>query len=44
MKVEHTAFTVIGILPRKGSGSGGGDQDDMIVVPIRTAMRRVLEV
>jgi macrolide transport system ATP-binding/permease protein len=41
VKIEHTAFRVIGILPSKGS-SGYGDQDDMIVVPIRTAMRRVL--
>ncbi|MDE2491929.1 MAG: ABC transporter permease, partial [Elusimicrobia bacterium] len=41
VEVEHNAFQVIGVLPAKGS-SGFGDQDDMIVVPIRTAMRRVI--
>jgi macrolide transport system ATP-binding/permease protein len=41
VKVNHTAFKVIGILPLKGS-SGYGDQDDLIVVPINTAMRKVL--
>jgi macrolide transport system ATP-binding/permease protein len=41
VEVNHIAFKVIGILPVKGAG-GGGDQDDMIVVPINTAMKRVL--
>jgi macrolide transport system ATP-binding/permease protein len=41
VEINHTAFKVIGILPLKGS-SGYGDQDDMIVVPIRTAMKKVL--
>ena len=41
VEINRIAFRVIGILPVKGS-SGFGDQDDMIVVPIRTAMRRVL--
>ncbi len=41
VKIEHVSFRVIGVLPIKGS-SGYGDQDDMIVVPINTAMRRVL--
>ncbi len=42
VEINHTAFTVIGILPLRGAGGGGGDQDDMIVVPINTAMKRVL--
>ncbi len=41
VELNHIAFKVIGILPFKGS-NGNSDQDDMIVVPIRTAMRRVL--
>ncbi len=41
VKINHMNFKVIGILPAKGA-SGFNDQDDMIVVPIRTAMRRVL--
>ena len=41
VKVNHIGFRVIGLLPSRG-GSGFGDQDDQIVVPIRTAMRRVI--
>ena len=41
VEINHTAFKVIGILPLKGS-SGYGDQDDLIVVPINTAMKKVL--
>jgi macrolide transport system ATP-binding/permease protein len=41
VEINHMAFRVVGILPYKGS-NGNSDQDDMIVVPIRTAMRRVL--
>jgi macrolide transport system ATP-binding/permease protein len=41
VEVDRIAFRVIGILPIKGVG-GNSDQDDMIVVPINTAMKRVL--
>ena len=41
VKINHINFRVIGILPSKGA-SGFNDQDDMIVVPINTAMKRVL--
>ncbi len=41
VEINHTAFKVIGILPMKGS-NGYSDQDDMIVVPISTAMKKVL--
>ena len=41
VKINHMNFKVIGILPTKGA-SGFSDQDDMIVVPIRTSMKRVL--
>jgi len=41
VEINHIAFRVIGILPIKGA-AGYGDQDDMIVVPINTAMKRVL--
>ena len=41
VEINHTAFKVIGILPLKGS-SGNSDQDDLIVVPITTAMKKVL--
>jgi macrolide transport system ATP-binding/permease protein len=38
VKINHASFKVIGILPTKGSQN----QDDMVVVPIKTAMKRVL--
>lgn len=41
MKINRISFQVIGVLPVKGS-SGFFDQDDMIVIPVNTAMRRVL--
>jgi macrolide transport system ATP-binding/permease protein len=41
INVNRIKFKVIGVLPRKGSG-GFRDQDDVVVVPLNTAMRRVL--
>ncbi|MCX5782336.1 MAG: ABC transporter permease [Elusimicrobia bacterium] len=41
IKVNHINFKVIGVLPLKGS-SGFRDQDDMILIPLSTAMKRVL--
>jgi macrolide transport system ATP-binding/permease protein len=41
VKINRIYFKVIGVLPIKGSG-GGGDQDDMIVVPINTAMHTLI--
>jgi macrolide transport system ATP-binding/permease protein len=41
VKINHISFLVIGILPMKGA-STFRDQDDMLVVPLNTAMKRVL--
>ncbi len=41
IKINRIQFQVIGVLPEKGSGFGG-DQDDMIVMPVTTAMYRIL--
>ena len=40
MKINRQTFTVIGILPEKGS-SGFRDYDDTVFVPVSTAMRRL---
>jgi macrolide transport system ATP-binding/permease protein len=40
IKINHIAFRVIGVLPMKGA-TGFRDQDDMILVPLNTAMNRV---
>jgi putative ABC transport system permease protein len=39
--INSERFTVIGILKPKGIGGFGQDQDDMVIVPCSTAMRRV---
>src|SRR5207237_2154932 len=37
-------FTVIGMLHRKGQSSHGWDQDDVILIPLSTAKKKVLGV
>jgi putative ABC transport system permease protein len=39
--LNQTRFTVIGILQEKGAGAFGEDQDDVVMIPINTALRRV---
>ncbi len=41
MKINRKNFTVIGVLPMKGA-SGFQDQDDVVIVPLRTAMKILL--
>jgi macrolide transport system ATP-binding/permease protein len=41
LKINRINFQVIGVLPQKGGGPGG-DQDDVVIVPVTTAMYRVL--
>ena len=41
IKINRAGFLVIGVLPFKGA-TGWRDQDDMIVVPVLTAMHRLL--
>ncbi|MCE0521924.1 MAG: ABC transporter permease [Methylacidiphilales bacterium] len=41
IEINHIPFEVIGILPMKGTDAGD-DADDQIIVPLQTAMYRVL--
>lgn len=41
VRINSGAFQVIGVLPEKGS-SGWRDQDDLAVIPVNTAMFRVM--
>jgi macrolide transport system ATP-binding/permease protein len=41
MRVNRIPFQIIGVLPSKGA-TGWRDQDDIIIIPLRTAMFRVL--
>lgn len=40
IKINKNSFTVIGLLPEKGA-SGWRDQDDLILIPLQTGMKRI---
>ena len=44
IRIGNTYFTVIGLLQIKGAGLGGNDQDDIVLVPLDTAMTRLSNV
>ena len=41
IRIGTTYFTVIGLLESKGASFGGNDQDDIVMVPMDTAMTRL---
>jgi len=41
VRVKKTPFVIIGLLSSKGAGMGGSDQDDRIIVPYTTVMKRI---
>ena len=41
IRIGSTYFTVIGLLQSKGASFGGNDQDDIILVPLDTALTRL---
>jgi putative ABC transport system permease protein len=44
IRIKKVPFTVVGVLARKGQSSWGQDQDDVILVPLSTAKKKVLGV
>jgi putative ABC transport system permease protein len=42
IRIKKVPFTVIGVLDRKGQNSWGQDQDDVVLIPISTAKKKVL--
>jgi putative ABC transport system permease protein len=42
IRVRKVPFTVTGVLGRKGQNTWGQDQDDIILIPMSTAKRKVL--
>lgn len=44
LRVNGVPFEVVGVLAPKGLDASGNDQDDVVLVPIRTALRRLFNV
>lgn len=44
IRIRGVPFEVIGVLSTKGIQADGSDQDNQIVIPIRTALRRVFNL
>jgi putative ABC transport system permease protein len=42
VRIKKVPFTVVGLLDRKGQNSWGQDQDDIILIPMSTAKKKVL--
>jgi putative ABC transport system permease protein len=44
IRIKKVPFTVVGVLAAKGQSAFGQDQDDIVVIPLSTAKRKVLGV
>jgi putative ABC transport system permease protein len=44
IRIKHVPFTVVGVLTRKGQSPTGQDQDDIVLLPVTTAKRKVLGI
>ena len=44
LRIRGVPFEVIGVLKAKGIQADGSDQDDQVVIPIQTALRRVFNL
>jgi putative ABC transport system permease protein len=42
LRIGTTPFTVVGLLASKGSNAMGADQDDVVMVPLDTALNRLM--
>ncbi len=42
IRLGRVPFTVVGVLESKGQGGWGQDQDDVVLVPLETARRRLM--
>jgi putative ABC transport system permease protein len=44
IRIKKIPFTIVGTLTRKGQNSWGQDQDDVVLIPLSTAKKKVLGV
>jgi putative ABC transport system permease protein len=43
-RIGRVPFEVVGVTARRGADAQGADQDDLIIIPLETAMRRLLNI
>jgi len=41
IRIKNAPFAIVGLLERKGTAAWGGDQDDIVIVPYTSAMKRL---
>ncbi len=44
IRVKHIPFEVVGVLKERGTSSWAGDLDDIVIVPLQTAQRKLLGI
>jgi len=44
IRIRGVPFAIVGVLDRKGQTTGGTDQDDVILLPLSTAKKKILGV
>ena len=44
IRVKNVPFTIVGVLERKGQSTWGQDQDDVVLIPLSTAKKKVIGV
>ncbi len=44
IRLKHIPFEVVGVLKERGTSSFAGDLDDVVLVPLRTAQRKLLGI
>jgi putative ABC transport system permease protein len=42
IRIKNVPFTVVGVLDRKGQTTWGQDQDDIVLIPLSTAKKKVI--
>ncbi len=42
IRIRNAPFTIVGLLDRKGQTTGGTDQDDVVLLPLSTAKKKIL--
>jgi macrolide transport system ATP-binding/permease protein len=44
VRIKHLPFEVVGVLRELGTSSGGNDLDDVVIIPLETAQKKLLGI